>query len=61
MNLTVSDAPSVAALRINMMPPKLRLHRDVIFTLEDLFGAKKLPLYAYFKFSNFNDCVVLPV
>lgn len=29
----------VAAVRFNLMPPKFRLHRDVIFTLEDLFGA----------------------
>lgn len=28
----------VTAIRVNMMPPKIRLNRDVIFTLEDLFG-----------------------
>lgn len=28
----------VSAIRVNMMPPKIRLNRDVIFTLEDLFG-----------------------
>lgn len=29
----------VASVKFNLMPPKFRLHRDVIFTLEDLFGS----------------------
>lgn len=44
MNGSDSEAEegAVAAVRINLMPPKFRLHRDVIFTLEDLFGASDL-------------------
>lgn len=44
MNSSGADgetAGAVAALRINMLPPKFRLHRDVIFTLEDLFGSSQ--------------------
>ncbi|KAI8426952.1 hypothetical protein MSG28_014619 [Choristoneura fumiferana] len=47
------DEGPVAAVRINLMPPKLRLHRDVIFTLEDLFVT-----FIYFVFSLVNT--VLP-
>ncbi|CAH1642100.1 unnamed protein product [Spodoptera littoralis] len=34
-----SEEDPRSAIRINMMPPKIRLNRDIIFTLEDLFAS----------------------
>ncbi|KAJ8703746.1 hypothetical protein PYW07_013040 [Mythimna separata] len=43
MNGTTADGEAEedprSAIRINMMPPKIRLNRDIIFTLEDLFAS----------------------
>lgn len=51
-----SDEAPVTALRINMMPPKFRLHRDVIFTLEDLFG---LFLNAFFTVNCIKEYIII--